>query len=278
MASGPSFDPGTFNFGTKALNSTAITAYNSTTNIGGPSSTAALGLNPVTNQYYVPAAKSGGTGPGFGGVADQCAYCGAPDSMWVLELNMATGVSFNGYSYVSGNLAPGVTIASPAGTWPYDPAGGAVFYATPSNKSALLVTTQASPVTAPPPPMLDAPLPAAITLPTGCLTVEQFLCKYTVGNLPNPNTTTASVVGSVTYTSTGADSICGVFFFGTGTGASAATRRPGSLCPCVLTHLPARSSHRERVHPGPVCAVQQRLDQRQQLGCVKHTRMLTAAC
>jgi len=217
-ASGPSFDPGAFNFGVSLVNASAILAYNSTTLAGGPSSISALATNPLNGFVYVPAASSGGTGPGFGGVADQCAYCGAPDNMWILEMNTQ-----NAPGYKSGSLAPGVTIASPAGSWPYDPAGGATYYSAPSNKSSLLISQLATPVVvntavAPPPPTLDAPLPPAITLPAGCLTVEQFLCKYTVGNMPNPNTTTQVTIGSTTYAATGADSLCGVFYFGTGTG------------------------------------------------------------
>ena len=45
------------------------------------------------------------------------------------------------------------------------------------------------------------------------MTVEQFLCAYTSGTGVNP-----ANVSTTTFTSNSGGAVCGVFYFGTGTG------------------------------------------------------------
>ena len=158
---------------------------------------------------------------GLGGANDQSSYSGMPDNQWVLSLNMKLGVcstSTPPVCYAAGNasnpaLCPGMTLLSHALSTPYSPTGG-LYQCGPQMVTTQTLVSTTLPVntnTPPPSPRLSFALPPSIALPPRCITVEQYLCQYTndaqtVNNNTAPNGLTPG------------GSICGVWFFGTGTG------------------------------------------------------------
>ena len=180
---------------------------------------------------------------GLGGGFDQAAYGGAADNEWVLALNMApynasaSGAAMGVQNYAAGTvtapaLCPGMTLLSSAEAWPYEPVGGAytcTASAAASFTNGVDLTQPLVPASTtflaapPPPPMEDFALPAAITLPQGCLSVYQFLCSYTSGNVGNNVTAPYSGTGSNAGWTAPSGSLCGVWYFGTGTGNACAS-------------------------------------------------------
>lgn len=132
--------------------------------------------------------------------------------MWVLNLNMGGGVA----GYKKNSFCPGISLVSASETFPYAPAGGITYYAAPSDTTKLLVPAGSVVVNsaiAPPPPTLDLPLPPPVTLPAGCMTVEQFLCTYTIGTAINP-----ANVNATSGVSLAGGCVAGVMYFMTTTG------------------------------------------------------------
>ena len=180
---------------------------------------------------------------GLGGGFDQAAYGIAQDNMWVLSLNMAPynstspgTAAANPYavgvqSWVAGTavapaICPGMTLVTAAEAWPYEPLGGN-FQCTPMNPTTypngvdpsqpLVPAGTTFAAYPPPPPALDFNIPAPVTLPNGCLTIYQYLCQYTNGNVGNNITANYSATAGGSGTPgwvTPSLKLCGVFYFG----------------------------------------------------------------
>ena len=205
---------------------------------------------PVTANFIIsgPTYDSPSGMAGLGGGFDQAAYGVSQDNMWVLALNMApynssatpgtvatAPYAWGVQSWAAGTAAapaicPGMTLVTAAEAWPYEPLGG-TYQCTAMNPTTfpngvdltqpLVPSGTTFAAYPPPPPALDFNIPTPVTLPTGCLTIYQYLCQYTVGNVGNNVTATygaAAGGAGIPGWTTPSVKLCGVFYFGTGTG------------------------------------------------------------